>query len=59
MPVAGGFGEEGAMPDRLDDDKHHIEQHGDRGEQHCLHWRLARIGRGLGVVRDDQREHRE
>ena len=47
------------MPDRLDDDEHHVEQHGDRGEQQRLDGILARVRRGLGVVRNDQREHGE
>ena len=59
MAVAGRLGEEGAVPHRLDDDEHHIEQHRDRSEEQSLHRVLARIGRGLGVVRNDQREHRE
>ncbi len=54
-----GLGEEGLVPDRLDNDEHDVEQDGDGGEQQRLHRRLARVGLGLGVVGNDQREHRQ
>ena len=55
--IALRLGKKGAVPHGLDDNEHDVEQNGDDGEQQRLDRRLARVGLGLGVVRDDQREH--
>jgi hypothetical protein len=58
-PVAFGLGEEGPVSHRLNDDEHEVEQDDDGGEQDRLERGLARVGLGLGVVRDDEGEDGE